>query len=304
MKNRAEVIFKLVDVICEPLQNSVHIDGITCVKDIKYGDMDIQSFDIYYKTEEENKLKPVIFYIHGGGFVMGGKRYRRSIAEILASLGYAVVNVDHRLAPQHVFPACIEDAVSAINFLLNVKDEYSLDLSKVVLCGDSSGGYIASFLAAAYSSEDIRNRLSLPDIAVKIIGLIGLSGVYDVKKMISMKFSLGIPQKVGESLMGMKLKRNLKNLSEYEYIDCISTLDLVNENWVPTLVVHAKKDLMCPKQGDVLLEKLRECGVPTSEHYAKKLLDNHCYILFNSRKESRNAIKSVEKFLADVVNNK
>lgn len=56
---------------------------------------------------------PVIVYLHGGAFAVGSKRTHRAVAAAYASRGYLVCNVDYRLAPQHPFPAALEDACAA-----------------------------------------------------------------------------------------------------------------------------------------------------------------------------------------------
>lgn len=298
--NRAEFLFTLIDVFGNRIQNSVHIDGIERELDLSYGEHEMNTFDVYYRKSD--RPKPVIVNFHGSGFVKGDKKYRRSICEILADGGAFVVNADYRLAPKYPFPACVCDAISAVNYLPKIADKYNLDLNKIVVCGDSSGGYLSSYVVAAYASSELRRRLSLPDFAIKISGFIGFCGVYDVEHMISMKEPFGFARVTGESYLGIKLKRNLFNLKEYEFYDIISVTDLVNSNWPPSLIIHGKKDLICPKQGDILLEKLRSCGVPCEEYHATKLLDNHCFHFLYRRAASKGALQAAKDFLCNVFN--
>ena len=86
----------------------------------------------------------LVLYLHGGGFILGGLDSHDSIcAEICDGTGYAVVAVDYRLAPEHLHPAQVEDALAAFRHVASV---YS---RPVVLSGDSAGGNLAAAVAWA-----------------------------------------------------------------------------------------------------------------------------------------------------------
>ena len=85
----------------------------------------------------------VILYFHGGGYVVSSPRTHRDIAAHLAKAsGVRVLNVGYRLAPEHPFPAALEDAEAVYRSLL----EDGCDPSRVVLAGDSAGGGLAAAL--------------------------------------------------------------------------------------------------------------------------------------------------------------
>lgn len=83
----------------------------------------------------------VLYYIHGGGFVVGSLESHHAIcAEIADRAGAELVSVDYRLAPEHVWPAQTDDCFAVLTHLL-------ADGHKVVLIGDSAGGNLAAGLA-------------------------------------------------------------------------------------------------------------------------------------------------------------
>ncbi|MEN9704757.1 MAG: hypothetical protein RLZZ393_636, partial [Pseudomonadota bacterium] len=88
-----------------------------------------------------------LLYFHGGAFVIGSAQdYRTLTAELGRATGVRCVSVDYRLAPEHPFPAAVEDAVAAYRALL----ESGLEPGHVVVAGDSAGGGLAlSMLVAA-----------------------------------------------------------------------------------------------------------------------------------------------------------
>jgi len=91
---------------------------------------------------------PVIMYFHGGGFIMGSIADHDPLCSKLADECKAVVIAcEYRLAPEHPFPACIEDAVFAAEWASEHAAEYGGDPAKMTAAGDSSGANIAAALA-------------------------------------------------------------------------------------------------------------------------------------------------------------
>lgn len=94
----------------------------------------------------------VIVYLHGGGYTLGGLDTHRGLAAHLAQRSRCrVLTVDYRLAPEHPFPAAVEDAVAVVQALL----EGGLSHHRVVLAGDSAGGGLALSCALAMRDLDL-----------------------------------------------------------------------------------------------------------------------------------------------------
>lgn len=88
-----------------------------------------------------------VLLLHGGGYVMGSPKAYRSLSSAIASAsGASVYAIDYRLAPEHPFPAALDDAVAAYRELL----ERGCDPEKLAFCGDSAGGglVVATLVAA------------------------------------------------------------------------------------------------------------------------------------------------------------
>ena len=98
-------------------------------------------------TIDGSAAEPTVLYFHGGGFVVGSARSGAHLAiEVARRLGGSALSVDYRLAPEHPYPAAVEDGVAAYQGLLAA----GTDPRRVVLAGDSAGGglAIATLLAA------------------------------------------------------------------------------------------------------------------------------------------------------------
>lgn len=97
--------------------------------------------------EEGGKL-PVLLYFHGGGFIMGSIEDHDPLCGKLADECHAiVVAAEYRLAPEHPFPACIEDAVLTAEWAYDHAAEFGGDPETILAGGDSSGANISAVLA-------------------------------------------------------------------------------------------------------------------------------------------------------------
>ncbi|UZX02838.1 alpha/beta hydrolase [Arthrobacter sp. CDRTa11] len=91
---------------------------------------------------------PAVLFLHGGGWVMGSLSTHDGLCRRLASLTtMPVIAVDYRLAPEHPYPAAIDDSRVALQWLFDAGNEHGLDVTEAVLVGDSAGGQLAAVLA-------------------------------------------------------------------------------------------------------------------------------------------------------------
>lgn len=89
----------------------------------------------------------MVLMLHGGGYIMGNPTGYRSLTSWIAhNSGASVITIDYRLAPEHPFPAALDDAFAAYSELL----DRGCDPARLALCGDSAGGglVLATLLAA------------------------------------------------------------------------------------------------------------------------------------------------------------
>lgn len=99
---------------------------------------------------------PVVVYLHGGGWVAGSPRSHRKLAMQFAEQGYLTINVDYRLAPEHPFPAGLEDCVFAIKWAGENANHYGGDSNRIAVGGDSAGGNLTAASVAALAAENYR----------------------------------------------------------------------------------------------------------------------------------------------------
>jgi acetyl esterase/lipase len=100
-----------------------------------------------YRPRTERPL-PTIVYFHGGGFVVGDLDTHEGVCRLLCrDVGAVVVSVDYRLAPEHRFPAAVDDAYAALGWVAEHIDDYGGDPDRLAVGGDSAGGNLAAVCA-------------------------------------------------------------------------------------------------------------------------------------------------------------
>jgi acetyl esterase len=109
--------------------------------------------------------KPVLLYIHGGGWTQGtAEAYGAFTATLCARGGYHVVSVEYRLAPEHPAPAAADDCLTVLRWLANGAPGSGLELdsSKIAICGDSAGGHLTLVTALAARDAGIPIAVQVP----------------------------------------------------------------------------------------------------------------------------------------------
>lgn len=104
----------------------------------------------------------LVVYFHGGGWVLGSRVSTDSAVRFLAlHAGVDVLSVDYRLAPEHPFPAAIDDGLAAWDFAVAQAPAWGLDPARIVVGGDSAGGNISAVLALELRGAAVEPCLQL-----------------------------------------------------------------------------------------------------------------------------------------------
>jgi len=99
-------------------------------------------------TPTPGRRLPGLIHFRGGGFVLGTLNSSDRVCRDLAHLaGRVVVSVDYRLAPEHPFPAPVDDAYAATKYVLEHASEFGMDESQIAVGGESAGGNLAAVTA-------------------------------------------------------------------------------------------------------------------------------------------------------------
>ena len=116
---------------------------------------------------------PVVVYLHGGGWVAGSPKTHRKLGMQFAEAGFLTINVDYRLAPEHPFPAGVDDCVFAIKWAGENAKRWNGDSSKIAVGGDSAGGNLTAASLTSLASENYSGPK--PKAAILIYGVYDFS---------------------------------------------------------------------------------------------------------------------------------
>ncbi|MBU3005282.1 alpha/beta hydrolase fold domain-containing protein [Paraglaciecola arctica] len=167
-------LFIVEDVLAaKPIQAKQNIDYVPSVD---YSD-NRDKLDVYLPKVRDNN--PVLVHFHGGGLTFGSKeKGSKAFAETFAQLGLCVVAPNYRLAPEHLFPAQMLDAVKAIKWAVQHMQSYGCDTSNIVISGHSAGAYLAALLAV-----DEQWLSKLANLRGNIQGVVAISPLLELSNL-------------------------------------------------------------------------------------------------------------------------
>ncbi len=196
---------------------------------------------------------PLFVLLHGGGWVIGGLDSADNMARFICRhAGCAVLSVDYRLAPEHVFPAAAKDAYAALAWAAEHAGELGADAGKLLVGGDSAGGNLAA--AAALMAR----QKGGPKIAGQCLFYAGLDSV-----------NLDTPsyKEFGESSLGLPRRDVEWFLQQYipdpgDRLNPLASPLLAQDlgGLPPALVVTAEFDVL-RDEGESYARRLQEAGV-------------------------------------------
>lgn len=220
---------------------------------ISYGSHGEANLLDIYVPKEAKELLPTIVNVHGGGWVYGKKEIYQFYCMELAKRGFAVVNINYRLAPENRFPIAVEDVNAAMTFVSKEGSKYLADKDRIIMVGDSAGGQIVGHYATIVTNPEFAKlfNFTVPDIKLKALGL--NCGSYD-----------------GRTDAAMDI---LENECFFEYIDgmdkpvpdetleMLDTFKYMNGDYPPSYVMSAVHDFLLSR-AEPMYKKLQELGVP------------------------------------------
>lgn len=143
-------------------------------RDIPIGEIDGTLLRINIALPEKPSVakRPAIVMIHGGGLIKGNKDLLNRQIKAMAKRGLVAASVQYRLAPQHRFPAALEDVKTAIRFLKANAHILQLDVERIVVSGASAGGYLAVMVGVTGNADGFANHGLYADYDSKVSAVI------------------------------------------------------------------------------------------------------------------------------------
>jgi acetyl esterase len=200
-------------------------------------------------------ILPALVYFHGGGWVLGGLESHDRECRALANLsGCAVIAVDYRLAPEHPFPAAVDDAWAATRYIADHPAEFGIDPQRIAVGGDSSGGNLAAVVSLMARDK------GGPKIAFQLLVYPGVDLTDDDRpSMIEYAEGHFLTRPLMDYFMNFYVPKR-EDRRDFRVSPLYAT-DF--RGLPPALVITAECDLL-RDQCVLYAQKLREAGVPVT----------------------------------------
>lgn len=271
-------------------------NGKYLISEINYSSEYPNSYlDITYPDGNIEEARPTLFYFHGGGFFGGSKTNGDPLAESevtaliddICTQGFNIVNVDYAFVPEYHFPTPLIQANLAFKYMLEHKDEYHVDMDRIVIMGSSAGAIITSQMGSIITNPEYAELIDVTPVLyreqVKAL-------VIDDAPLVYNEFSLGTKMLVGNYVKGTIYLKD-GDIEKY------NNILWVNSDYIPAVLLGSEyySDMRN------LSAKLDETGVihelidPLAE---RGLIEPHCFVANERNDEvSRDAFNRMMTFI-------
>jgi acetyl esterase/lipase len=216
-----------------------------------------------YKPRAAGSSRPVLVFVHGGGWVSGAKEDAVLWLVPWLQAGWAAVNVEYRLARVAHAPAAVEDVRCALRWVHRYGADHGLDVSRIVMSGDSAGAHLALMAALAPESAGLdrgctvpypagtNSWVSVPPRDVKPAAVVAWYPITDVAAMLS-----------GPGARGYAIEWIGNRRDAVKAASLVSPIEYVAAGAPPVITIHGEADPVVPfAQARTLHAALDKAGV-------------------------------------------
>ena len=217
-----------------------------------------------YQPRGASSATPTLLYIHGGGWTNGSKEGSALTFLPYMEMGWAIVNVEYRMADDAHAPAAVEDCRCALRWIYRNAEQYNFDTDAIVVTGNSAGGHLSlttGFLPESAGLDrqcpgDRRRAWTTGDTSIAelqvaaVINWYGITDVYDLAHD-----TPGVSGNFTEAWLGSRPDRD-------DIAQLVSPTNYVHGDLPPVLTIHGDADPIVPyKHATRLHELLDNAGV-------------------------------------------
>lgn len=210
--------------------------------------------DIFLPPLEE-KNRPAVLFIHGGGWIEGDRSQLRGYGILLARLGFVCMCNSYRLSNESIWPAQIQDVNCAIRYLRTNATDLGLDPDRIGVSGNSAGGHLSLMAAATNYDQIFEGEGGSNEVSSEIKAVCAIYPPTTIRQL----EMLNPLENAFLMLMGKEAKK--------EDFDKASPLNYVTEDYPPCMLIHGSTDSVVRlKDSTKFYEKLIEFNRPASLH--------------------------------------
>ena len=203
----------------------------------------------------EEKNRPAVLFIHGGGWIEGDRSQLRGYGILLARLGFVCMCNSYRLSNESIWPAQVQDVNCAIRYLRANATDLGLDPNRIGVSGNSAGGHLSLMAAATNYDQIFEGEGGSNEVSSEIKAVCAIYPPTTIRQL----EMLNPLENAFLMLMGKEAKK--------EDFDKASPLNYVTEDYPPCMLIHGSADSVVRlKDSTKFYEKLIEFNRPASLH--------------------------------------
>ena len=203
----------------------------------------------------EEKNRPAVLFIHGGGWIEGDRSQLRGYGILLARLGFVCMCNSYRLSNESIWPAQVQDVNCAIRYLRANATDLGLDPNRIGVSGNSAGGHLSLMAAATNYDQIFEGEGGSNEVSSEIKAVCAIYPPTTIRQL----EMLNPLENAFLMLMGKEAKK--------EDFDKASPLNYVTEEYPPCMLIHGSADSVVRlKDSTKFYEKLIEFNRPASLH--------------------------------------
>lgn len=264
--------------------------GVKVHRDISYGDAGERNLlDVYQPSKLPDTPCPVLFQIHGGGWIIGNKNQQAlPLINHLCSRGWICVSINYRLSPKHRFPAHLEDVKKALGWIKNNIADYGGNPDFIIATGGSAGGHLSSLLALTANNKALQPGFE--DIDTSVQGCVPFYGVYDFIDRNQNRDAMPIVDFLADYVMPCQPDENR------QLWDLASPIANINEQAPPMFVIHGSHDSLAFVEEARSLVSSLKTNSQQPVVYAELEGAQHAFEIFHSVR-TEHTLNAVTKFV-------
>jgi acetyl esterase/lipase len=211
-----------------------------------------------YQPKNLEKPRPVLIFIHGGGWRKGKKEDYLLYLISFAQKGYVTASISYRLLPDALYPAAVEDVKCAVRWIRSHADDYLIDPNKIAVIGGSAGGHLAMMVGYSSDVPGLDGECGAETISSRVQAVVNLYGPTDLTT------AYARTHKTTTSFLGQPYD------SIPQIYEQASPSAHITADDPPTLIFHGSIDELVPvSQSDSLQKRLERAGVINEYHRLK-----------------------------------
>ena len=270
---------------------------------IAYGSEKKQYINLCTRKDIRDEKKPLFIYIHGGGWISGITEMRDTYVANWAEKGFFTASISYTYAPGKVFPAQLKEIFTAIDLLFDKADEYNFDTDRIVLAGESAGGYYILECAALAKDKSLFDTLGIDfrhRDAFDVKALVSHCGCFDLKNLIdeskpqSKFFDINL---MVCSFLGMDLSEAKAYL---ETPEGALSYPRVTKDFPPAFIVSAAKDHLRFEAYD-LAKQYEDAGIRYETFEGTGIISQHAWTIATIVEKGRDCFNKAYDFVMSII---